>query len=263
MPIKGMDLAYRLWPGAEYRPTSDLDVLVPYARFSEARTKLVEAGWVGLGQRPVDEEYLHAEGYNWQARNEAGSLLELHFRLWPSTPAAWVDAVWAGSSEAPEIGKLARLPSWADAFQLCAVHLWQLPPPHALLYFRELELIARRLEESDFAQVSESSRRWGLSLQVGLASTYVVRLWQNPAVQRLASVLQAALRPPEKLLLTASVARGIDVAPLGALYVARLLSGRETRHGWKVAFRRLRPHPALRPRPPAADPGRVRKTNEP
>ena len=263
MPIKGMDLGYRLWPGPEYRPTTDLDVLVPIVQLAEARAVLTNAGWRGNAQRDIDEDYLQAEGYNWQAWNDSGTLLELHFRLWPSTPSKWVEGVWEQSLEAPELGSKARRPSWPDAFLLCAVHIWQLPPPHALLYFRELELIARRCGEPVLEQVGPSARRWGLSLQVCLAALYAAHLWQNPAMQHLAESLQADLHLPERVLLRAASARGIDAASLGQLYVARLLSGRETRHGWKVAFRRLWPHPAVRARPVADDPGRVRSTREP
>lgn len=255
MPIKGMDLGYRLWQGPEARPTCDLDVLVPVTRFAEARTTLAEMGWRGLDHGDRYENYLESEGYNWQAGNTSGTLLELHFRLWPSTPGGWVDEIWEQSLEAPVLGSMARCPSWSDAFLICAVHLWQVPPPHALLYFRELELIARRAGAPVLEGVEASARRWGVSLQVCLAALYVARLWQNPDVQRLASALESDLRFPERVLFRAAVARGIDAASIGQLWVARLLSGRQTRHGWKVAFRRLRPHPANRARHAAVDPG--------
>jgi len=245
MPIKGMDLGYRLWPGPEARPTSDLDVLVPAARFAEARASLGEAGWKGLGEGDEYESYLQSEGYNWQAGNQSGTLLELHFRLWPSAPGAWVDEVWERSLEAPALGPMARCPAWSDAFLLCAVHIWQLPPPHALLYFRELELIARKGGEIVLDEAASAARRWGLSLQVCLAALYAADLWTNPAMRNLGVALQSDLHLPERLLLRHALARGIDAASLGQLYVARLFSGRETRHGWKVAFRRLWPHPAL------------------
>lgn len=255
MPIKGMDLGYRLWPAPEARPTSDLDVLVPGDRFREARALLAASGWKGLGEGDEYEDFLENEGYNWQAGNPSGTLLELHFRLWPSAPGAWVDEVWERSLEAPALGRMARCPAWPDAFLLCAVHLWQLPPPHALLYFRELELLARKGGEAVLDEAASSARRWGLSLQVCLAGRYSARLWPNPAMQNLSRALHSDLRLPERLLYRFAVARGIDAASLGQLYVARLLSGRETRHGWKVALRRLWPHPALSARPPG--PARV------
>jgi hypothetical protein len=216
-----------------------------------------------MEQSDADEDYLETEGYNWHAWNDSGTLLELHFRLWGSTPAEWVEKVWAQALEAPELGTKARRPSWSDAFLLCAVHLWQLPPPHALVYFRELELIARRCGESVLEEVSASARRWGFSLQICLAALYTAHLWQNPAMRRLAGALQTDLRLPERFLLRSATARGIDAASIGQLYVARLLSGRETRLGWKAGFRRLWPHPAVRARREADDAGRVRSTREP
>jgi len=263
MPIKGMDLGYRLWPGPEARPTSDLDVLVPISRLAEARALLTDDGWKGIWHGADAEHFLQTEGYNWQARNDTGTLLELHYRLWGSTPPAWVDSVWDRSVVAPGRESMVRLPSWPDAFLICAVHLWNLPPPHTLLYFRELELIARRGGRPVLEEVGHSGRRWGFSLQVCLAATYAARLWQNPAMASLAESSQADLHLPERVLLRCAVARGIDAATLSELTVARLLSGRETRHGWKAGLRRIWPHPAVRVRHLADDPGSVRSTREP
>jgi hypothetical protein len=263
MPIKGMDLGYRLWPGPECRPTSDLDVLVPIARFAEGRAALTEAGWEGAERGDEGEHFLATEGYNWQARNASGTLLELHYRLWGSTPAAFSESTWERSIEAPELGSKARRPSWPDAFLICAVHIWNLPPPHAFLYFRELELIARRGGGPALHDIGECARWWGFSLQVYLAALYSACLWKNPAMTHLADSLRADLRVPERLLSRVAVGRGIDAASLSQLYVARLLSGRETRHGWKAGFRRLWPHPAVRSRRMAESPDRVRSSREP
>ncbi len=263
MPIKGMDLGYRLWASPEARPTSDLDVLVPAARFAEARAALAEAGWEGLLHGDEYEHFLASEAYNWEARNESGILLELHFRLWPSTPPNWAESLWENCVEAPELGSEARRPAWPDAFVIAAVHLWQLPPPHNLVYFRDLELIARRAGERALEEAGASARRWGVSLQVCLATLYTTHLWQNPAMRHLAESLRSDLHLPERLLYSRAVSRGIDTASIGELWLARLLSGRQTRHGWKVAFRRLRPHPANRARHAAVDPARVRSKREP
>jgi hypothetical protein len=246
MPIKGMDLGYRLWPGPEARPTSDLDVLVPVARFREARASLGEAGWKGLLNGDEYECFLASEAYNWEARNDSGILLELHFRLWPSTPPSWAESLWENCIDAPELGSQARRPSWPDAFVLAAVHLWQLPPPHNLVYFRDLELIARRAGEPALETAGASARHWGLSLQLCLAALYTTHLWKNPAMKNLAESLRSDLHLPERLLYSRAVSRGIDAASIGELWLARLLSGRKTRHGWQVVLRRLRPSSALR-----------------
>ncbi len=263
MPIKGMDLGYRLWPSPEARPTSDLDVLVPISRLAEGRAILVEAGWEGLKQGPDAERYLEDEGYNWQARNASGTLLELHYRLWGSMPTGWVDSVWETSLDAPQLGSAARCPSWSDAYLICAVHLWNLPPPHALLYFRELELIVRRGGQTVLGEVGNSAPRWGFALHVCLAATYAFRLWQNPAMAALAESSRADLHFPERVLFRSAVGRGMDAASLSQLTVARLLSGRETRHGWKAGLRRIWPHPANRARRITETSDRVRSTSEP
>ena len=248
MPIKGMDLGYRLWPGPEGRPSCDLDVMVPVPRLAEARAALSEAGWAGVEKGVAGEAFLRDEGYNWHAYDTFGTLLELHFRLWGSVPAAFSESVWERSATAPELGSRARRPSWPDAFLICAVHLWNLPPPHAFLYFRELELIVRRAGEAVLPEVAESARRWGLSLQLHLAALHAARLWESPGLARLAESLRSDLRLPERLLARSAVARGVDAASLSQLYAARLLAGREARMGWKAPFRRLWPHPAVRSR---------------
>jgi len=263
MPIKGMDLGYRLWPGPEARPTSDLDVLVPVGLLKEARTVLSAAGWTGVDESDLGESFLRDQGYNWKATSASGTLLELHFRLWSSTLSGWVEDLWEHSVEAPELGTSARRLSWPDAFLVCAVHLCQDPPPHKLIYFRELELIARRCGETGLNEVERSARRWGLSLQVALSAHYAARLWGNTSIERLNERLRSVLRFPERILFRRAAERGVDEATLGQIWIARLLSGRRTRFGWKVVLRRIWPHPAIRARNRESVPREVRTTSEP
>ena len=250
MPFKGMDLRSRLWHSPSARPTSDLDILVPKDRLAEVRRLLETAGWKGVVNGDVFEDYLWSEGNNWQAINRIGTVLELHFRLWGAVPEKWIDDIWQRSIPAPELGQAARRPAWSDAFLLCAVHLWiQGKPrgtPFLLLYFRELELIARQGGESVLQQVAASARQWGLSLQICLAAWNAARLWQNPAMQALAVAMQNDLRLPESLLLWVARKHGVDIITLEHIAAVRLLSGRNSRMGSKAAYRRVWPHPAYR-----------------
>jgi hypothetical protein len=250
MPFKGMDSRSRLWHAPSARPTSDLDILVPKEGLAEARRLLETAGWKGVVNGDAFEDYLWSEGYNWQATNRIGTLLEVHFRLWGAVPEKWIDDIWQRSIPAPEFGQAARRPAWPDAFLLCAVHLWiQGKPrgtPFLLLYFRELELIARQGGESVLQQVEASARRWGLSLQICLAAWNAARLWQNPAMKALAAAMQTDLRLPESMLLWVARKHGVDIITLEHIAAVRLLSGRNSRMGWKAAYRRVWPHPAYR-----------------
>lgn len=263
MPIKGMDLGYRLWPGPEARPTFDLDVLVPGGLLEDGRRALTSAGWTGLDDTADADDFLDEQGYNWKARSAAGTLLELHFRLWSSTPPGWVEELWKHSVEAPELGPRARHLAWADTFLVCAVHLCQDPPPHKLIYFRELELIARRCGAEGLEEVEDSARRWGLSLQVALAAHHAARLWKNESVQRLAERLRDDLRLPERILFGHAAEHSVDTARIGQIWIARLLSARPTRLGWKVVLRRIWPHPAVRVWKKARVPSQVRTTSDP
>jgi len=247
LPLKGMGPVAGLYPSPECRPTTDLDVLVPEEGFPEARELLRAQGWVDLHPGPLHEDFLLREGYNWQARHTTGVMLELHFRLWgpvdPGLPAVIVDA----ARPAPELGTMARLSPPAESFIVAACHLWNSPQPVVLLYFLDLHLLAQAADEDpDFIEtVIAMAKRHDLQLLVGLAAAITARLWPSQADLQIAGALLDDLRPAERLILRTARRRTPQDIPLGTLVLARLLSGRKSRTGWRAPFRRIWPHPAI------------------
>jgi len=249
LPIKGCDLADRVYEAPEDRPTSDLDLLVAPASFDAARAALEDAGWSSLVPGEAAERYCREEGYAWQARRRGQPLVELHFRLWGLAPEELAGALVEDAVAAPELGA-GRRPSLAGAFLLAAVHLWLEPPPRSLLACWDLERLAgHAAAQGDEDGLSEAvvdlARRFDLQLPVALAAAHCRALWPRPAAGAIAGPLLADLRPPERWLATRLARRGADALRLGQLVMARLLAGRRSRSGWRVIRRQLWAHPGV------------------
>lgn len=259
LPLKGVDLVSRgVFEPAE-RPCGDLDLLIARDDLEPARAALVAAGFVGLVDGPLQERYLREEGYAWQARDPMGALLELHWRLWGSAPDALPERVLDASLPAPDLGPTARRPRRAHAWLLAAVHLWLDPPPRAAGRFLDLVALAGDLEADE---VVDEAVALGLELPVCLAAGVAGGLEfgglafegkdagdDHPrAVHRaIRDALAPRLRPPEKALLPSGGAgwRGLAHASTSSVALARLASGRSSRHGARALWRRLWPHPGL------------------
>ncbi len=255
LPVKGMGPVASLYPQPECRPTTDLDILVPRDRFTEARQLLERHGWEGLHAGEEYEDFLLREGYNWQAAGRTGVLLELHFGLWGPVDPALAATLLDRASPAQGPGTTAREPGPVESFLVCASHLWNSPRPVVLLYFLDLELLARAAPDPGFAaDVLTLARRHDLQLLVGLAAAIAHRLWPNEVNAAIAAPLLQELRPAEKTLVAVARRRSPLDLPLEALVLARLLAGRKSRSGWRAPLRRLWPHPAVFRRDPGRGP---------
>lgn len=242
LPIKGVDTGTRLFERRDDRPCSDLDLLVPRGEVARARQALEGRGWKGDTSRAV-EEFLAAEGYNWAASDAGGIRLELHYRLWGFVGQGLAEEVWSGASADPTLGRGARRLALAHAFVLGSTHAWVHAGARRLVYWWELRLLGERGGLDLAAAVCPCARRWGLDLPVGLGARYAAELWDDPACGRVAEDLLAGLRPPERLALRGAERRGMDWLTLHRMYLARLLSGRASRMGWRAAWRRVWAHP--------------------
>lgn len=249
-PIKGMDLAYRVYRRPEERPTSDLDILIHGADLERARTRLTRAGWRPLHTGRRAEAYLQDEGYAWQARNAEGALLELHHRLW-----AWIhpDAAgtWLGRARPPEDSDQhgpeaqgLRLQP-ADAYLVAAVHLWLDAAPRPLIAFRDLERLATTAQDpARLAQdIAAAARDFDLQLPVVAAARVVRMLWKDDVAEMLVRELDTDLSPAERRVLPRELP---ESASLSRFVLARHLSRRTARHGLAHALRRrVWAHPGI------------------
>ena len=215
------------------------------ADLEAARRALERTGWRATSTDSRAERFLHEEGYNWKALGPQKVLLELHYRLWGSVPTELGPAVLERSDPAPELGASARRLNWADAYLVGAAHFWVTPPPRPLVYWRDQYLLLSQGGDSVGHEVARAAAELGLQLPVGLVARGVARIFGDDANAGVAEQLLADLRPAERLVARrAERGAGADL-PLGALVLARLLSGRPSRMGWKAVWRRIWAHPGV------------------
>ncbi len=239
LPLKGCDLGARVYRQPEERPVGDIDLLVPRADLPRVQAALRAIGWRGLAESPRMERYLRDEGYAWQAQDAAGMLLEIHVRLWGIVPAGLGAALLAAAVPDPGLGSSGRRLPLAHAWLVAAVHSWLNPPPRPLLSWWDLERIAAA-EPQMADQAARLAEDWDLQLPAGLAAAQVAALWPSTPNRTIADRLLGGLRPLERL----AVRRG-EAVGLRAIVLARLLSGRASRAGWRSLPRQVWAHPGI------------------
>ncbi len=249
LPLKGYDLATRIYGEPEERATSDLDLLVAAADFERARGALCDAGWTGVGGGARIERYLAEEGYAWQAVHASGVLLELHYRLWGSVPERFAADLLAAATADPALPPGGHRATLAHAFVLAAVHAWLSPPPRGVGLWRDLERIAAVAPPPLADAVVAASHAWDVQLPVALAAEVAAGLWPagggRSPLPAIAARLGETLRPAERLAATRARRGRLADASLAALTAARLMSGRRGRHRLRLLLRRLWAHPGV------------------
>lgn len=244
LPIKGCDLGSRVYERPEERPMGDVDILIAEADYPRARAALEAAGWRSLVPGARIDAYLLEEGYAWQATDGSGLLLEIHHRLWGLVPAGFPAALLAASEPDPALGPTARRFPLAHAWLLAAVHVWLNPRPRPLLAVWDLERIAaagRSLEDAAVRLALE----WDLGLPAALAAAYAAGLWTSEPNRRIAGRLMGMLRPAESLTARRALEAGVENTSLESIVLARLLSCRASRAGWRSLPRRIWAHPGI------------------
>ncbi|HWM90802.1 MAG TPA: nucleotidyltransferase family protein [Thermoanaerobaculia bacterium] len=239
LPLKGCDLGARVYRDPEERPVGDIDILVARAELPRAREALCSAGWRSLVGGDRVERYLRDEGYAWQAVDGAGLLLEVHVRLWGIVPAGLGAALLAAAVPDPALGSSGRRLPLAHAWLVAAVHSWLNPPPRPLLSWWDLERLAAA-EPGIAEEASRLAETWDLQLPAGLAAAQAAELWGSEPNRQIADRLLARLRPLERL-----AAQQGEAASLKAIVLARLLSGRRSRAGWRSLPRQIWAHPGV------------------
>jgi hypothetical protein len=229
--IKGADLRDRVWESREDRVLGDVDVLIDEAALAAVRERLGGRGIHDIHPSgPHYERFLAEEAHAWQAVLPQVGVLEVHPRLWGLLPSrAAADVLATAGGDPPR-------PSLAVAFVLAAVHAFLDAPPRRLAGWLELHLIARQLDDAGRVQVGELTRAWGVALPLTAA------LAASRQYFPVDLVLEAGLRPLERWVLRSQPAADL---PLARLALARLLSGRPSRMGWKAIWRRVWVHPGL------------------
>lgn len=243
VPIKGCDLAVRVYEQPEERPSGDIDLLVSEADYPRAHAALTAAGWRSLYPGERSDRYLREEGYAWVAVDATGLVLEIHVRLWGLVPTGLAPALLAAAVPDSSLGPSGKRLPLAHAWLLAAVHTWLNPRPRPLLSWWDLERIAA----ADPGMADEAVRLadvWDLQLPAGLAAAQAAQLWGSEPNRQIADRLLAGLRPLERWVVRRGARRG-EAASLQAIVLARLLSGRGSRAGWRSLPRQLWAHPGV------------------
>ncbi|HET9227114.1 MAG TPA: hypothetical protein VFR31_10630, partial [Thermoanaerobaculia bacterium] len=108
-----------------------------------------------------------------------------------------------------------------------------------LLSWWDLERIAAA-EPAIGEDAARLAEEWDLQLPAGLAAVQTARLWPSEPNRRIAERLLGGLRPLERL----AASRGEGVG-LRSIVLARLLSGRKSRAGWRSLPRQVWAHPGI------------------
>ncbi len=245
IPLKGYDLGTRIYQRPEERMTSDLDLLILETDFERARQALRDVGWRDVATGPRAQRYLTEEGYAWQAVDDDGVLLELHFRLWGSVPSGLADAIFKASAPDPGLPIRGRRLRLHHAYVIAAIHAWLSTTPRGVGLWRDLERLATTLPPSLARDVIDSANHWKIQLPVLLASEIAGRLWNQEVCRRIATELEPRLRLPERIVLAVARRSGPGQTSLGLLSFARLASARSSRHGWRMIWRRLWAHAGI------------------
>ncbi len=250
VPIKGWDLADRFYEAREARPMADVDLLIPRESFERVRHGLEIKGWEPVFRGERADRYLREEGYCWPIVRPDTGLAELHLRLWGMVPKG-LEATLLEQARPHPKGGFRISPS--HAWLLSAVHAWLTPTPRGLLPFWDLEQIARteptRVQPERLAEIA---RGWDLQLPALLSAQVAAALWGHSSHRRLARILSSELRLPERRVAKTVRVDGESIG-LSEIVLARLLSGRRSRAGWRSVGRRLWAHPGVVERETRAD----------
>lgn len=116
-PLKGADLAWRVYPSGALRSKCDLDILVPRESCAKALALLQENKW--------DMPYQLQKHHHFPPMNKNNIVVELHDQL-PHIKESVLDVIW--DEMIPGDGTLRRLPlEWnlLMLFHHCRCHGWQ------------------------------------------------------------------------------------------------------------------------------------------
>ncbi|MCQ2352911.1 MAG: nucleotidyltransferase family protein [Victivallaceae bacterium] len=149
-PIKGADLAPRVYPKSALRPRGDLDVLVPQEKQKYASQLLQKNGW--------KQPYRYKNPYHEADFFRNGICLELHHKL-PGFPQKAMPEVWRNAVETTnEFPHLALEWNLLMLFQHSAMHQWH----KAVTLLMDYGFLLQKADKIDWEKLRAVSGRWHL-----------------------------------------------------------------------------------------------------
>jgi hypothetical protein len=114
-----------------------------------------------------------------------------------------------------------------------------------LIGLLDLVRIAASEDAFDIHALLDRAHRFGLALPLTLATSAARSLWPEDPFQTLEIALNEHLRAPERMVRRRATQLGLDAIPTASVVLARLLSGRPSRAGWRTIPRRVWCHPGV------------------
>lgn len=264
VPLKGADLAARVYPSPALRPMSDVDLLVRAEHLDRMRALLQSRGYedFSMSMSYVDDERLDRGSFEhrWQgSRDGVGILIE--FRAEPMEPSvcrlADLDPALAGALREHTAAMWSRLVptpagprlSAGDLFLHVATHLAAKHGEFRLIWLHDLARLAASPMSLDWSAMGAAAGRLQVSGPVYAAMLAAVRLMGAPIAGADLAQFERAARPSaggllrgwERQALTRETDRltTADLTQEGPA-LSRLVAGLGRLRGWRSRLRALR-----------------------
>lgn len=240
--LKGMDLGRRHYPKRVFRPMTDVDLLVPEARFEAALRALAGAGYAVSGRLSPGRFRVEL------SRFHCGPVVELHSRLQEGDTPEWIGELWTHALHGAIPGLRPAALGLDPTSQLVYLirhaaiqHLLESPVWLNDLHFLITSAEFRR--QGDW----EKAMRWLDSFRANAAGLFTLHFlkthWETPVPREVLATLRSRLSAPRRTLLLqrANPAECFSFADRGTAWTAssRLLLRESPAQAIRYAWRKL------------------------
>lgn len=237
MPLKGAELAYRLYAAPAQRFMSDLDLWVPADAVIEALDLLARDHWRETNADPAIRAYHLERGYHIPLEHPQRHIeLELHHRLYPDLPTPAQESIWERAVEGQLLDRPVRFPDPADRVLILCSHLGTAGLEEAGRWLLDLTRLRASADPALHPQSGDlvaRAREYEQTLFLIVAAVALRQRWGVTALAPVAAELAGDLRPAERRLLHQLVRHGPWLNK-HKLLAARRLAGRSLSipHAW-------------------------------
>ena len=155
--IKGVGLAYTVYPEPNLRPAGDIDVFIARESLETAEAALASAGFA-RDLEPDTESASMQRHYTCRDHHGAAYVVDLHWRISNRqvfASALSFDDAWNASQPVGRLGRAARTLGTADALLLACIHriAHHQDDPH-LIWLWDIHLLARTMTGADVERLA-------------------------------------------------------------------------------------------------------------
>ncbi len=166
--LKGMALAYLVYPDPVTRPMTDIDLLVRPRDVARAAERIEGLGYRSLEHQEAFTDDLVRFGGELSFGRTPGPFLELHWMLEQYERLRGVirideEALWRRAMPYTMAGRTLRTPSPEDQLLTLALHLGLVHRMRGLRWLLDIDLVARTFAgKIDWPATRERARAWGI-----------------------------------------------------------------------------------------------------